>query len=190
MTFIITVFSSYITFKLYSVFKEIKDASVRNKIIFIDEFKEKNYHNHPYTKQNYCEIKKWAESRYPQMEYIKSQDLLYASTMFRNNKNSKEYKQALKGKEEIRKIYKEIEFDILRECFKEIIKIEKFIDDKDYKIKEDAFNDNKKLFKAMSNDSFFSKKITKSMLMLSISLFITGISFIFMIVSLLKLRIA
>ena len=59
MTFIITVFSSYITFKLYSVFKEIKDASVRNKIIFIDEFKEKNYHNHPYTKQSYCEIKKW-----------------------------------------------------------------------------------------------------------------------------------
>lgn len=188
MTFIITVFSSYITFKLYSVFKEIKDASIRNKIIFIDEFKGKNYHNHPYTKENYSEIKKWAESRYPQMEYIKSQDLLYASTMFRNSKNSKEYKQALKGKEEILKIYKEIEFDVLRECFKEIIKIEKFIDN-DYKIKEEAFNNNKKLFKAMSNDSFFSKKITKSMVVLTIFLFITAMSFIFTIVLFLKLKL-
>lgn len=189
MIFIITVFSSYVTYKLYSVFKEIKDASVRNKIIFIDEFKKKDYHNHPYTKQNYSEIKKWAESRYPQMEYIKSQDLLYASTMFRNSKNSREYKQALKGKEEILKIYKEIEFDIFRECFKEIIKIEKFIDN-DYKIKEEAFDNNKQLFKAMSNDSFFSKKITKSMIMLTISLFITIISFIFMIASFFKLKFA
>lgn len=188
MTFIVTVFSSYLTYKLYSVFKEIKDASVRNKIIFIDEFKKKKYYDHPYTKQNYSAIKQWAESRYPQMEYIKSQDLLYASTMFRNSKNSKEYKQALKGKEEILKIYKEIEFDILRECFKEIIKIEKFIDD-NCNIKEDAFNNNKTLFKAMSNDSFFSKKITNSMVILTISLFITVTSFIFMVISFLKLRI-
>lgn len=185
MTFIITMFSSYITYKLYSVFKEIKDASIRNKTIFIDEFKEKNYHNHSYTKENYSKIKNWAESKYPKMDYIKSQDLLYASIMFRNSKNSKEYKQALKYKEDISKIYKEIEFDTLRECFKEIIKIEKFIDS-NYKIKEDAFENNKKLFKSMSNDSFFSKKIIKITVTLSAFLFVSVISFILMIVSFLN----
>lgn len=188
MTFIITIFSSYISYKLYAVFKEIKDASIRNKIIFIDEFKKKKYSEHPYTKQNYSAIKEWAESKYPKMDYIKSQDLLYASTMFRNKKNSKEYKQALKGKEEIHRIYKEIEFDVLRECFKEIIKIENFIDD-NCNIKQEVFDDNKLLFKSMSNDSFFSKKVVSSTITLAISLFITLICFILIVISFLKLQI-
>lgn len=186
MIFIINIFSSYVSYKLYSVFVEIKNASLRNKTIFIEEFKLKGYLNHPYTKENYSQIKKWAESRYPQIEYIKSQDLLYASAMFRNNKNSKEYKQALKGKEDVSKIYKEIEFDTLRECFKEIIKINNFID-KNFKIKEEAFDDNKKLFTSMSNDAFFSKKIINSIIMLSISLFTTFILLILTIIPFFKL---
>lgn len=187
MMIVITGFSIFISCRLYAVFIEIKNASIRNKTIFIEEFKEKGYLNHQYTKENYSLIKKWAESRYPQMDYIKSQDLLYASTIFRNSKNSKEYKRALKGKEDISKIYKEIEFDTLRECFKEIIKIEEFIDS-DFKIKEDAFQHNNKLFKSMSNDSFFSNKLTKSMIFLSISLFITIICFIFTIIPFLKFK--
>lgn len=186
MAFIITVFSSYVTYKLYSVFNEIKSASLRNKTIFIDEFKKKKYSEHPYTKKNYSLIKEWVESKYPKIEYIKSQDLLYASTMFKNKKSSKEYKQALKGKEEILKIYKEIEFDTLRECFKEIIKIENFID-KNYKIKQEVFNENKVLFKSMSNDSFFSKKIANYTILLTISSFISIIFFILMIVKFFKM---
>ena len=90
MIFAITALSLYVTSRMYSVFKEIKNASIRNKILFIDEFKARKYHTHPYTTENYSEIKKWAESKYPKLEYIKSQDLFYTSVMFRNNKNSSE----------------------------------------------------------------------------------------------------
>lgn len=180
--------SIYISYRLYAVFIEVKNASLKNKSIFINEFKEKGYYEHEYTKKNYSSIKKWAESKFPQIDYIKEQDLLYASTMFRNKKNSKEYKQALKGKEDISKIYKEIEFDTTRECFKEIIKVENFIDS-NYKIKEEAFNSNKKLFTSMSNDAFFCKKITKSIMMLTTSMIVNIITFILMMFPFIKLKI-
>ena len=166
--FILTIVSLCITYKVYGAFIEVKDASVRNKIIFIDEFKKIGYYNHPYTKKNYSEVKKWAESRYSQLEYLKSQDLFYASIMFKNPKNSKEYNQALKAKEDISKIYKEIEFDTIRECFKEIIKIDNLLDS-NMKIKEDIYKTHEKLFKSMFNDVFFSKQVGKFTIYLAIS---------------------
>lgn len=187
MMVVITAFLSYVTYKLYVVFIEIKNASIRNKSIFIEEFKKKGYLNHSYTEKNYSSIKQWMESKYPQMDYIKSQDLQYTSMLFRNSKNSKEYKQALKSKEDISKIYKEIEFGVLRECFKEIIKIEKFMDE-NYKLKEEAFNENSKLFKAMSNDAFFVKKIARSTVHLCISLFVSIISIILTLIPYIKIN--
>ena len=65
--FIFTIASSCMIYKLYLTFNEVKDASTRNKAIFIDEFKKIGYYNHPYTKKNYSEIKKWAESHYSQL---------------------------------------------------------------------------------------------------------------------------
>lgn len=166
--FMFTIVSLYITYRVYDTFIEVKNASVRNKIIFIDEFKKIGYYNHPYTKKNYAEVKKWAESRYSQLEYLKSQDLFYASIMFKHPKHSKEYKQALKAKEDISKIYKEIEFDTIRECFKEIMKIDDLLDS-NFKIKEDVYKTHGKLFKSMLNDSFFSKQVAKFTMYLGIS---------------------
>ena len=60
--------------------------------------------------------------------------------MFKHPKNSKEYRQALKAKEDISKIYKEIEFDTIRECFKEIMKIDNLIDS-NFKIKDEIYDD-------------------------------------------------
>lgn len=182
MKFIITLISSYISYKLYLVFKEVKDASIKNKEIFVEEFKKNNYHNHSYTKENYTKIKEWAESKYPKIDYIKSQDLFYSSVLFKNSKTSLEYKKALKYKEEIKKIYLEIEYDVLRECFKKIIQIDKIIDD-NFEINESEFNKNKQIFKGMSNDSFFSKKISKIVICLSSSIVVTLISIIVIILS-------
>lgn len=172
--FIFTIASSCMVYKLYLTFNEVKDASTRNKAIFIDEFKKIGYYNHPYTKKNYSEIKKWAESHYSQLEYIKSQDLFYASIMFKHPKNSKEYRQALKAKEDISKIYKEIEFDTIRECFKEIMKIDNLIDS-NFKIKDEIYETHNKLFKSMFNDSFFSKQVSKFTIILSASIMTTVI---------------
>ena len=185
---ILFICSLYLTYKFYLVFIEIKNASLKNKSIFIDEFKEKGYYEHDYTKKNYVTIKKWAESKFPQMDYIKEQDLLYASAIFRSKKNSKEYKQALKGKDDIAKIYKEIEFDVARECFKEIIKIENFIDSQS-NLKNDAFNSNKKLFTSLSNDVFFCKKITKYIVILTISTVSSLLLFILAIIHFFKLKV-
>lgn len=171
MSYVITSISIYISYKLYLVFVEIKNASIKNKTIFIEEFNKKEYQNHHYTKANYNKIKEWIESKYPKIEFIKSQDLLYSSELFKNSKSSKEYQNALKYKEQIKKIYIEIEFDTLRECFKKIIQIEKLIDEGT--IRDDVFEDNKLLFKSMSNDSFFSKKIKNSTISLFISLIVT-----------------
>lgn len=187
MVFLFTLISLCITYRLYSAFKEVKDASVRNKIMFIDEFKKIGYYDHPYTKKNYSAIKEWAESKYSQMEYIKSQDLLYASILFKNPKSSREYKQALKAKEDISKIYKEIEFDATRECFKEIMKIDNLIDS-NYKIKEDVFKTHNKLFKTMYNDSFFSKQVAKFTVMLGFSSIISIVTVLFSGMSYIKLK--
>lgn len=176
MAHIITSISIYVSYKLYLVFVEIKNASIKNKTIFIEEFNKKGYQNHHYTKANYNKIKEWTESKYPKIEFIKSQDLLYSSELFKNSKSSKEYQNALKYKEQIKKIYQEIEFDTLRECFKKIIQIEKFIDNGI--IKDDVFENNKQLFKSMSNDSFFSKKIKN----ISISLFMSFVITILLII--------
>ena len=186
MFFIITMISIYITYRIYSAFIEVKNASVRNKIIFIDEFKKIGYYSHPYTQKNYNEVKKWAESRYSHLEYLKTQDLFYASVMFKHSKNSKEYKQALKAKEDISKIYKEIEFDTIRECFKEIIKIENLLDN-NFKIKEDIYETHEKLFKSMFNDSFFSKQVAKFTMYLTISSITTLLLSIVSIISCINL---
>lgn len=184
--FIFTIASSCVVYKLYLAFNEVKDASIRNKIIFIDEFKKIGYYNHPYTKKNYSEIKKWAESHYSQLEYIKSQDLFYASIMFKHPKHSKEYKKALEAKEDISKIYKEIEFDTIRECFKEIMKIDNLIDS-NFKIRDEIYDSHNKLFKSMFNDSFFSKQVSKFTVLLSTSIIATVLFAVGTVFSIIKM---
>ena len=188
MRFLILFFCIYIIYKLYLVFIEVKNASLKNKSIFINEFKNNGYMNHDYTINNYNQIKAYVESMYPQIEYIKSQDLFYASVIFKTSKNSKEYRQAIKYKEDISKIYNQIEFDILKECFKQIIKIEQFIDSNS-NIEDEVFDKNKKLFKALTNDLFFSKKVSQCTIALSISTIFTAILSIFIIFSIPKSRV-
>lgn len=188
MKFIILVSSLYIAYKLYSVFIEVRNASLRNKIIFIDEFKKNGYMTHSYTVDNYNQIKSWVESSYPQIEHIKNQDLFYASIIFKSSKSSQEYKQAIKYKEDISKIYKHIEFDTLRECFKEIIKIEKLVDE-NFNISNDVFEKNQKLFKSMHNDLFFRRKISQCTIALSTSIVFSTISSMFVLLPIIKSKI-
>ena len=128
---------------------------------------------------HYNAIKSRVESNYPQIDYVKSQDLKYASVMFRNGRNSVEYKKALKGKEDISKIYREIEYDALAECFMEIVKVDG-IDNEKNSINDEFMSKNTKLFKSISNNIFFSKKIVKMIkflfLVIFVFLFNVGIS--------------
>lgn len=188
MGFFVSLVLIYIIYSINGAIVEVKNASLRNKSIFIDEFKKLGYEEHEFTKSNYKNIKNKFESNYPQIEFVKSQDLKYASAIFRNSKNSEEYKNALKGKEDIAKIYREIEFDTLSECFTGIIKVEGI--NKDSKSINKEFADrNKKLFKAISSNIFFSKKIVKMIKLLFIVILILIIQICVSLFPIIKIKL-
>lgn len=121
MIYIFLIISIILTFLMSYSFIYGKKVMLKNKISFINKFKSSDFKKHEYTITNYKNIKKWVKTQYPNIDYIEKEDLNYASVLFRENKESKKYKLALKGKEDIYNLKKEIEFDTYKECFQGIL---------------------------------------------------------------------
>lgn len=175
MIILVIFISSSISFIFFiNKIIKIKKESLKNKLLFIDEYRNSELNNHPYTINNYKNIKKWIENKYPIIEYINEQDRLYSQNLFKEEKDSLKYKTALAGKYDIAKLKQEIEFDTLRECFVYICK-----NDSKYKTKDFLYK-NKNLVYLFTQNIIFTKKITQSSIILSLS-------FIFAIISLIIL---
>lgn len=170
----IFILSSIIFIFFINKIIKIKKESLKNKLLFIDEYRNSELNNHSYTINNYKNIKKWIENKYPIIEYINEQDRLYSQNLFKEEKDSFKYKTALAGKYDIAKLKQEIEFDTLRECFVHICK-----NDPKYKTKDFLYK-NKNLVYLFTQNIIFTKKITQSSIILSLS-------FIFAITSLIIL---
>lgn len=143
-----------------------KKDSFRNKNLFIEEFKQSELNNHNYTKNNYLNIKKWVESKYPLTDYVKKQDFLYNQCIFKEDKSSFKYNCALSGKHDIAMLKQEIEFDTLRECFTQICK-----NDADFRT-IDFLSKNKRLIFLFTQNIIFTKKIANYFKVTVISLII------------------
>lgn len=162
--FILSILAMIHSIKSLSIAK--KD-SFRNKILFIEEFKQSELNNHSYTKNNYLNIKKWVESKYPLIEYIEKQDFLYNQCIFKEDKSSFKYNYALSGKHDIAMLKQEIEFDTLRECFTQICK-----NDINFRT-HDFLSKNKRLISLFAQNIIFTKKIANYFKVTIISLIIT-----------------
>lgn len=167
--FNLIIFTFCILFMIYFLksLSSTKQESFRNKKLFIEEFKKSELNNHNFTRNNYLSIKKWVESKYPLIEYIKKQDLLYSQCIFKEDKSSFKYKYALSGKHDIATLKQEIEFDTLRECFTQICK-----NDSNFRTNE-FLSRNKRLIVLFTQNIIFTKKINNYLKLNIIILIIT-----------------
>ena len=69
----IFILSSIIFIFFINKIIKIKKESLKNKLLFIDEYRNSELNNHSYTINNYKNIKKWIENKYPIIEYINEQ---------------------------------------------------------------------------------------------------------------------
>ena len=169
---IVFILSATIAIYFINSVKSIKTESFKNKILFIDEFKKSELNTHPYTDNNYIAVKKWTESKYPAINYIKEQDTIYTQCLFREEKTSSKYNYALSGKHDIAILKQEIEFDTLRECFTQICK-------NDINCKNNSFlSRNKNLIFLFTQSIIFTKKIATHFTCIQVSLIIAIIFFI------------
>ena len=161
--------SSVISIYFIKSINKTKQESLRNKILFIDEFKKSELNNHSYTVNNYLSIKRWVESKYPALEKIKENDAYYTQCLFKEERSSLKYNCALTGKHDIAMLKQEIEFDTLRECFSQICKNDTNCKSREFLCK------NKHLIYLFTQSIIFTKKISKefklAMLFTCISLF-------------------
>lgn len=154
---------------------KLKDESIKNKLLFINEFRNSELNNHPYMLKNYNTIKKNIESEYKILNYLEKEDREYTKCLYKENGDSYRYHLALETKYDIKKVKQEIEFDVLRECFIHIYKNEETYQNRNFLIK------NKYLILYFTQSLIFNRKIVKSYKLSFISIFI----FIYSIITIL-----
>lgn len=163
--FSLFIFSLSSVAAIYSIqsIQRTKKDSFKNKILFIYEFKNSELYTHPYTTNNYMNIKRLIKSEYPLIDYLEKQDGYYTQNLFREDKTSLKYNYSLAGKHDLDILNQEIEFDTLRECFTQICK-------NDNECKNNNFlSRNKKLVTLFCQNIVFTKKISKYFVIMQVS---------------------
>ena len=153
---IILISSSIGTILCIKSIVELKSESLKNKYLFINEFRNSELNNHPYMLKNYNLIKKNIEDEYKILNYLEKEDREYTKCLYQEDKSSYRYSLSLLTKYDIKKVKQEVEFDVLRECFMHIYKNEEEYQNGKFLVK------NKKLILCFTHSLMFNKKIVNS----------------------------